>query len=159
MAWQVYGAFPSPDYYPRHHKGYAGLGPLPCKRWVKRPGEPPYKLAYRWRPYEAPNNIESRAAYNGNQALKYVEWLAARDGIKIPTCASLPITDGVMISNKYEPRVRGVSWGHEEPVYATRKDGRRGAFLYKEWIETFRIEIPHWDFVHPPIEQCDQSGE
>lgn len=154
--WLVTDAFPAPDYYPRSHTGYAGTGPLPCKRWVPHRDDPKRpKLAYHWKPCSAPVNRETVLDYNTQQARKYIAWIAKRDGISLPHGEPRAINASVMIGNKYCPRIRGIAWGYDEEIYNTRKDGRRGAFLYKQWVETSRIEIPNWDFVHPPIEQCE----
>lgn len=160
MAWEVYGAFPSPDYYPRDHKGYAGIGPLPCKRWVKQPGEK-YKMRYRPAKYSPPRDRESNDAYNMQLAIKYIEWMQAtgRAPQRPNGCGTVTraIWEHVDIGGAkwYEGhRVRAIKWGHMQDVYTTRKDGRRGAFLYQEFVEEFRVEIPHWNFVHPPIEEC-----
>ena len=44
MAWQFYGTLGAGG----HTYGVGNWeGPLPCKRWVKRPGDKKHKLSYR----------------------------------------------------------------------------------------------------------------
>jgi hypothetical protein len=85
-------------------------------------------------------------------AIAYAMWLAKRDGITIPTDCEKPraVWSGVnkLRGSKwiFERRIRAVSWGHEKDVYNTRKNGKRGAFLYRAFEAELTIELPHWDW-------------
>lgn len=97
------------------------------------------------------------------KAQQYARWLAARDGIKIPTCGTIRLDwSGVYSKTRktgrghaiYERRIRAVQWGHKEPVYNTRKDGRRGAWAYDKWVVDFEIGLPNWDWQpDEPVEE------
>jgi hypothetical protein len=81
-------------------------------------------------------------------AINYARWLAARDGIALPT--SKPRVDWswvyIQATGKNERRIRGVSWGHEKDVYNTRKDGRRGAWSHRIFVADVTVAIPNWDW-------------
>ena len=110
--------------------------------------------------------------YTEKLALRYVQWLAQRDGLTIPSrLKSRCVWSGFTSKYKtrtigarewreartqeaYCRRVQAVEWGREEERYATRKDGLRGAWTHNEWVAEFRIDIPHWDFEHPePVDE------
>jgi hypothetical protein len=52
-------------------------------------------------------------------------------------------------------RVRAVEFGFGRNTHNERRDGRQGAYRYTEFVPEIRIEIPHWDFEHPPLEWCE----
>jgi hypothetical protein len=101
----------------------------------------------------------------GNVAIKYARWLAARDGIEIPR------TEGRNRSGVGSTR-RGASgdivagmarWFTTRFIVAVsrpssgatkRKSVIPGstADFYDQWVPDLRIDIPNWDFEHPPIE-------
>ena len=161
MPWQFYADMgPGRTYW-------AGIGniegPTPCKRWRYAPGEraKKNKLHYRWH-YDPRGSIDADA-YNEKLARRYVEWLAERDGIKIPNCPkSRVVWSGFYSASKkrkhkrwsgeiveqeaYCKRIQAIEWGRDEERYNTRKDGRRGAWSHNEFMPDLRIEIPHWDF-------------
>lgn len=116
--------------------------------------------------------IRTAEDYNADRAINYALWLAQRDGIVLPTYGAKPraVWSGFYSAHKqrihrrwddstikvavYCKRVCAVEWGHKEPRYNTRKDGRRGAWLCDEFVPVARIEIPHWDFeAAPPLEE------
>jgi hypothetical protein len=164
MAWQVYNYMEPCD--------FDTCGPLPRKRWVKRPGEK-YKMAYK-----APRKVATLLpggadAYNKRNAIAYARWLAARDGITIPTTLKCRIEYSYVYSSfrkrkvrswagvseqasgqrRGQRRIRSVSWGRDIERYFPRKDGRQGAWTHTEFVPELTIAIPHWDFEHPPIEE------
>jgi hypothetical protein len=121
--------------------------------------KPEPKVSYRWRPGRGElTKIERDAEI----AEKYARWLAARDGVSIPhgkirvdwrhvygEHRTRPVKkwDGTIRPQQIaERRACAVEWGHEEEVYNTRKDGKRGAWLYNQFVADLRIEIPNWDF-------------
>jgi len=83
MAWQFYDSFNSPE----------AQGPMPCKRWVKRPDDPKYKLR-KWRPEGKHSHVSFFGGYQKSttpiretqeyMAREYARWLAARDKIELP---------------------------------------------------------------------------
>jgi hypothetical protein len=111
------------------------------------------------------------------QAITYVRWLAARDGIKLPKRGEIRVEwssvdsktrththrrwDGSLL--KYpiqERRIRAVSWGHEEERFNKRKDGRQGAWMHNEFVAEVTIDIPNWDFEpDPPVEEIVDDDE
>jgi hypothetical protein len=92
---------------------------------------------------------ETPTEYNESRAIKYVRWLANRDGVVIPYGKDVRIT--YRLNSASKKRISAVEFGHKEEVYNTLKSGKRGAFLYKQFVCDLRIEIPHWDFVHPEV--------
>ncbi len=132
-------------------------GPLPCKRWVRVPGEK-YKMQYRWHAPQPPRAFDDYRTIDESRGLAYARWLAQRDGTKLPTTGKIQYEwDSVdsrtqfrthygRSSPRQEHRLRAIRWGRDEKVYATRKDGKRGAFLYKQFVTDFRFELPHWDW-------------
>jgi hypothetical protein len=97
------------------------------------------------------------------QAINYARWLAQRGGIALPTAWGVEpkvYWDGVYGAHnaigkpykkaRYERRARAVAWGRYEDRYNTRKDGKRGAWTHKEFVEEVRIDIPNWDFILQP---------
>jgi hypothetical protein len=113
-----------------------------------------------WRP---PHNWAEQ------QAIEYARWLAARDGIVLPTGKEVKIWidwqtvesktkktsrrrwDGSVIEQPaLERRAASVAWGHDEP----RKMPGRYGWRYNEFVCDVRIDIPHWDFdPDPPVEE------
>jgi hypothetical protein len=90
-----------------------------------------------------------RVATNWEQAaIAYARWLAARDGIALPT--SRPRVEWSSVfnpeTNKNERRIRAVSWGREESVFNTRKDGRRGAWSHNAFVADVTVVIPNWSW-------------
>ncbi len=163
--WQVHGHINASGY--SRAAGGEVYGPLPRKRWVgPHSSKKPNKLSYRWR-YTASGTADE---YNEKLASRYVQYLAARDGLKIPSLKSRVVWSGFYsawrtrnvrsysgASNQpvYCRRVQAIEWGHEEERYNERKDGRRGAWTHNEFVPEFRIDIPHWDFEHPePVEEA-----
>lgn len=159
MAWQFVGFM--------HPLDRDVAGPLPCKRWIRVRGEK-YKMTYRPRKYAPARGDGTTEKYNADRAEFYARWLAARDGVKLPVGLKVRAVwsgfysayrkarrrswAGVREVPVYCKRVCAVEWGREEARYATRKDGRRGAWTHNAWVSEVRIEIPHWDFEHPPVE-------
>lgn len=151
-----------------HPRGSDQYGPLPAKTWVGDGTR--YKLKHKVsRPVHADCTADE---YNEGKAKAYVRWLANRDGITIPALKQRVIWSGFYSATKtrnvkhyngvrtqpaFMKRIEAVEWGHKEPVYNTRKDGRRGAYLYSNWICELRIDIPHWDWepAEPAFEQLD----
>lgn len=156
--WEFYGFME-----PRDWDTY---GPLPRKRWIAKPGEKQYRLTYK-----APKTVrpaESTAGYNEQRAKLYAEWLAARDGIEIPLDLKC-VVDWSGINSAYrkhktkrwdgspsetpafQRRIQSVSWGRKQERFNTRKDGQRGAWTHNEFVAEITIQIPNWDFEHPPL--------
>ena len=122
---------------------------------------------YRYRPRKAVLLGSDITAHNAGekQAIGYVRWLAGRDKIEIYSGYSCKTRcdwrdvdiPGKTVGRHYyngtrqvqatEKRISAVEHGHEEEVFKIRKDGSRGAFLYKQFVCDVRIEIPNWDFV------------
>ena len=122
-------------------------------------------------PFEA---IGDKKSYNEGRAIAYAEWIAKRDGIQISNgkirCAwsgfysawskrNQRFYGGAKEVELYCHRICAVEWGHEEEVYNVRKDGRRGAWSHNQWVAESRIDIPHWDFEHPPLELCEENEQ
>ena len=64
------------------------------------------------------------------------------------------------VAGVYEKRAAAVEWGRERPVYNTRRDGKQGAWLYDEFVATFRIDLPNWDFnPEAPIEVIEAERQ
>lgn len=162
MTWKVYNAF-----LPYGSRDGKALGPLPCKRWI--PDGKRYKIKHK---VTEPECSLDATQYNAAQALKYARWLAARDGVTIPAgLKSKVVWSGVTSATKtrnvhhwngtrtqaaYLKRVQAVAWGRDHEVYNTRKDGRRGAWLYNEFRAELTIEIPNWDWEPTePVEQFE----
>lgn len=90
------------------------------------------------------------------QAITYARWLAARDGIELPTYHDQPRALWSGVESKlrrasngrfcFEPRIRAVAWGHDEAIFNVRKDGRRGAWCGKRFESAFEMPLPHWDW-------------
>jgi hypothetical protein len=92
-----------------------------------------------------------RVATNWEQAaIAYARWLAARDGIALPTSRPRVEWSGVntLRGSKwiFERRIRAVSWGREESVFNKRKDGRRGAWSHNAFVADVTVPIPNWDW-------------
>jgi hypothetical protein len=97
-------------------------------------------------------------------AIEYVRWLAKRDGVALPEnhWRNQPraMWSGVYSKTRkragghpiFERRIQCVEWGHEEEVFNTRKDGKRGAWLYNKWVCEVRFTLPNWDFQPDLIE-------
>lgn len=159
MGWKVYGYMEPGNHYTH--------GPLPRKRWVKEKTDKRCKLAYRW--HYSQRGGEDDAAFNERRAIAYAQWLAARDGLTIPTDRGIKAKchwDGIYSAIRkrksrrwdgsvseqaaYLKRIRAVEWGTErkEEVYNTLKTGKRGAWLYNitHFDVQLRVEIPHWDW-------------
>lgn len=98
---------------------------------------------------------QSSADYNEGRALQYAKWLAARDGVELPKLKTKCVWSGVYRGARWQRRIRAVEWGRDEDVYNTRKDGRRGAWLYTRFVPELTIEIPNWDFDPEPIAGLD----
>ena len=139
----------------------------------------PVKTRKSKTPTPARLSKEAREAREEAKVIAYARWLASRDGIEIQSSyeyACKISVDWRTVYSRYRKRVRrfwngthevettykraaAVEWGHDESVYNTRKDGRQGAFLYRQFVCDVRIEIPNWDFEHPPIELCEETDE
>jgi hypothetical protein len=104
--------------------------------------------------------------YNEQRAIAYALWLVERDGIELSKGKTRCNWSGFRSAYRtrqhrgkdhavYCRRVESVAWGFEEDVFNTRKDGRRGAFLYKKFVEETRVPIPNWDFEQvPPVDEA-----
>ena len=122
MAWQFYDSFNSPE----------AQGPMPCKRWVKRPDDPKYKLR-KWRPEGKHSHVSFFGGYQKSttpiretqeyMAREYARWLAARDKIELPIEGTIQF-----------------SWIGD----------RIAAVFFRD----VTVRIPNWDFNHSPMEQC-----
>jgi hypothetical protein len=150
------------------HKNYSGppitwtCGLYKRGRFVPKNVPPFHEPGYGQLPFDD---------YAALVAIKYAKWLAARDGIEIPRrLKTRPVWggfysawrkrrqrywDGVRTVEVWCKRIQAVEWGHEEERYNQRKDGTQGAWTHNEWVADLRIDIPHWDFEHPPIEACE----
>jgi hypothetical protein len=56
----------------------------------------------------------------------------------------------------YERRIRAVRWGRDEEVYNTRKDGRRGAWRFTQFVVDFEFPLPNWDWQPEMTEEHEQ---
>jgi hypothetical protein len=168
--WKVIGAMEGTDEYGRKPAIY---GPLPCKVWTGGTQK-------RWRkikPHVPPTSRDRDATRGERHAIEYAEWLCKRDGREVPShCHHTHIvwnsvevgtherkrkwggTQTVIVT---EPRVEAVEWGHMREVYNERKDGRRGAWLYNEFVAEFRVDFPNWDFnpAEPQEEIVDDEAD
>jgi hypothetical protein len=171
MAWQVYDFF-HPGGTSREMLNLAG--PLPRKRWIA--DRKKYRVRHRIIPaYTDVRNADEKRRADEKTAEAYARWLAARDGIALPTGCKVRVEwsgvyskfktrnvhhwSGTKTQEAYLKRIRAVSWGKDHEVFNTRKDGRRGAWLYNEFRAELTIEIPHWDFEPaPPIEEIISEG-
>jgi hypothetical protein len=158
MAWIVTGAM-----LPTYSSACDGThGPLPCKRWIKSPADKRHKVSKR---NLTPSRVVKDDASWERTAILYAEWLARRDGVALPGGNERPKAEWSGVYSKtrkgargqaiYERRICSVAWGHKEPVYNTRKDGRRGAWLYDQFVPVLTITIPHWDWQPEVTEEHD----
>lgn len=162
MTWKVYNAF-----FAWGSRDKDVQGPMPCKRWI--PDGKRYKVRHK---VTVPASELDSTDYNAAQAVKYALWLAARDGVVIPAGLTRRVVwsgiysatktrnvhhwNGTQTQAAYLKRVRAVEWGREHEVYNTRKDGKRGAWLYNEFRAELTIEIPNWDWEpKEPVEEIE----
>lgn len=153
MAWLVYGAMDSNGY--SRYVGGEVYGPLPHKRWIKKPGEK-YKLAYH---FKVAPIVKDATAYNERKAVDCARWLSHRDGTEgqqtaKTRCEWSGVTDP---AGKWRKRIQAVEFGRMERK-RVQYGPRANQWRYEDqWTCTLRVEIPHWDFQHPPIEQCEAA--
>lgn len=83
------------------------------------------RTRYKARKSVAPRSSENARSYNERRAVAYAEWLAQRDSIVLPT----HVQPRALYGDRQ--RIKAVSFG------------------------AYEIEIPNWDFEHPPIEACE----
>lgn len=122
MAWKVYG-FMEGHGDGTKHSPYV-YGPLPCKRWIKAPGDKKRRIAVT-------NGTKAAIWSRDDQARKgieYARWLAARDGITLPDGTITPCWATVDLpTGKTQARISCVTFGTNTP--------------------RVRIDIPNWNFV------------
>lgn len=131
--------------------------------WVSATVTKP-RLRYRWRDESTAHSTAHSVDWWRNKALAYARWLAARDGVALPTNNQLKIkavwrtvrskTRGSFKTRcPRQRRIAAVAWGQDEERFFRRKDGQRGAYTHTEFVEEFRFDLPNWDWV-PDVPTC-----